>query len=390
MPRTLFTIGLMLAAAGAAIAQDTQPASQPPTRQEWIQKFTKLQQEMAAAFQDKEYAKAADACREVIQLLPKRPDGYYNLACAMARLGKLQEALDNLAKAVERGYEDFDHLAADEDLQALRDDAKSAAAIKDLVAKAEAKIDEAALKFDEMPGVKTLARAPEGGLRYRLRMSPDAAKDKPDKLIVWLHPSGGLANNAVEPMTKMFLKHGYALVVFTKKNLMGWSDTDARMLVEKTLPDLATIEGLDAAKPILLGFSAGGQMALMLYADDPARYGGLIVDAAYPVIPTAQGYKAMELPNKLVIADVPILAVVGLADGGSKVWQKVEPKWLEKKVPLTVVYVSGAKHAWLLGEANKAERQELDKWLEAVAAGKKPTSQPAATSAPATPLVLAK
>jgi len=364
-----------------------------------VQKYVQLQQQTAKAFLDKEYEKAADLCRTTIELAPKRPDGYYNLACAMARLGKLQEALDNVTKSIERGYDEYDHMEADDDLKALRDDEKLSEAFKALMAKGKADIEKTVLKYEEMPGVKTVVRQPKGGLWYRLRMSPDATKDKPNKLIIWLHPSGGLANTLVEPMSQMFLKHGYALAVFIKKNAGGWSTDDANMLMNKTLPDMAAIDGLDASKPILMGFSAGGQMALMLYCDSPGKFGGLIVDAAYPVIPTPQGYEAMKLPDKPEIADVPILAVVGLADGGSKVWQKVEPKWLEKKVPLTVIYVPGAPHAWLLSERFPSERKVLDKWLEAVAAGKKPASQPASLpasqpstkrTAPVSPLVIAR
>ena len=43
----------------------------------------------------------------------------------------------------------------------------------------------------EIAGVKTGEDFPEGGLRYRLRMDPEATAEKPNKLIVWLHPSGG-------------------------------------------------------------------------------------------------------------------------------------------------------------------------------------------------------
>ena len=59
-------------------------------------------------------------------------------------------------------------------------------------------------------------------------MSPDATAEKPNKLIVWLHPSAGQdsagMNDTVEAMAPMFLKHGYALVMFTQKNYMGWND----------------------------------------------------------------------------------------------------------------------------------------------------------------------
>ena len=55
------------------------------------------------------------------------------------------------------------------------------------------------------------------------------------------------------------------------------------LLIEKSLPDAGHVAGIDPRKPILLGFSAGGQAALILWSSKPARLGGLIVDAAYPI-----------------------------------------------------------------------------------------------------------
>ena len=360
----------------AATVSATRPGAM--SGQELLKERARLAGEILKQFEARDYPMAAGICRQFIKLFPQLPDGHYNLACALARLGNNDLAVESLQKAVSLGYDDAEHMAADDDLESLKDRKDFA----DVLEQARA----AAMKYDEMPGVKTVVRQPKDGLRYRLRMSPTATKDKPNKLIIWLHPSGASGNAGVEPMATMFLKHGYALAVFPKKNFAAWSDQDADMLMDKTLPDMAAVEGIDATKPIGLGFSAGGQLALLAWAQDPAFFGGLILDAAYPVAQTPNGLRITDLPDKPGVADTPILVFVGLDDGGAKVWQKVEPKWLAKGVPLTVVYVPNAPHAWLLTEKHASQRAELDKWLSAVSAGKKPASHPASQPASRPPV----
>lgn len=47
---------------------------------------------------------------------------YYNLGCSYSLLGKIDEAYAALEKAVDLGYEDFEHMAIDSDLLNVRKD----------------------------------------------------------------------------------------------------------------------------------------------------------------------------------------------------------------------------------------------------------------------------
>ncbi len=347
------------------------------------QKLAALNDELAQQFGQKEYEQARKTAGEIIELAPNDPSAHYNLACAQARLKQVKDAVASLTKAVELGYANAAHMKADDDLATLRDDP----AFKALLAKA-AEAERAAFAGSyrpgkEIAGVKTLEAYPEGGLRYRLRMSPTATAEKPSKLIVWLHPSGDSMNDYVETMAPMFIKNGYAVVVFTQKNFIGWGDSDDRKLLI-SLAAVGKTPGIDASKPILMGYSAGGQLALLLWAQDPAKFGGLVLDAAYPVRQTAPTvYVLAPLPNKPGIKDAPVLALVGTADGGSRFWQQAEKPWRDAGIPLQVIYVPGKPHTWLF---DTERTRQLDQWLAHVAAGKKPsTTAPAATkAAPAT------
>jgi predicted esterase len=211
-------------------------------------------------------------------------------------------------------------------------------------------------------------------------MDPNATKDRPSRLIVWLHPSGGYGNNLVEPMAPMFLRHGFALLVFTQKNTQGWSQPDLARAM-KTVAEAGKPGTIDANRPILIGYSAGGQAALVQWFEKPGALGGLILDAAYPLDMQAyaQGRTAPAGPPKdAATKETPIFVAVGDQDGGAQFWRKVQGDWLGAGVPLVVHYVPGAKHQWLF---NKAVTAELERWLTDVAAGKLPAT---AASQPAT------
>ena len=258
----------------------------------------------------------------------------------------------------------------DEDLTSLRENK----AFPELVARAfeNRRAGMAKLPIDkgaDIAGVKTVEANPEGGLRYRLRYSDKATAEKPQRLVIWLHPSGGSMNNVVEALAPRLAAKGFALLVLTQKPFLGWSEDDAAQLLDKTLPEIARMKEINVEKPILLGYSAGGQMALELYYAEPSRWGGLVLDAAYPVQRENGRFVPRPLPRMEGIKRTPIFVLVGEKDGGSPLWKKVTPEWREKMVPLTIRHIEGKGHTWLFG---KAEVELLEKWLEEVAAGKKP------------------
>ena len=291
-----------------------------------------------------------------------------------ARQHKKDQALASLAKARELGYSDADVMAADEDLQGLRD-LPAFKKLLDDVRQAQRNAYSALYRNGaQIEGVRTLEGQPEGGLRWRLRMDPKATAARPDRLIIWLHPSGGAMNEIVESLSPLLIRHGYALLVATQKNFNYWSDVDARKFFQVSVAQVAKIEGIDARRPVLMGFSAGGQAALTSWSQRPEQWGGMVIDAAYPIVMGPRGYEPMELPADPAVKDVPLLVLVGEKDGGSRIWKKVQQTWKDAGVPLTVLYIPNAGHQWLLG---KAQLPELETWLDQLKAGKTPTSLPA-------------
>jgi predicted esterase len=335
--------------------------------QETAGKFVQLERELAQAFQDKKYEAAAEKCRAQIELLPNRSDPHYNLACSLARQGKKDEAFASLTKAAEFGYADAAHMQEDDDLATLRDDERFAQLTQKITAKEKTASYE---KGAEIKGLKTVEDYPEGGLRYRLRLAEDASAEKPNRLVIWLHPSGGSMNNVFEGLAPLFVKHGFATLVLTRKQWMGWNDTDANKLLNKTLPAVAKVRGIDARRPLLMGYSAGGQLALQLWALAPGKFGGMILDAAYPIDMEKyqRGQQGVQpLPKDDAVKKTPIFVLVGSKDGGAQLWKQVEKEWQDAGVPLAIHRIAEKGHTWLFGQKEVAE---LEKWLEANAGEK--------------------
>src|SRR5688572_16560735 len=63
-----------------------------------------------------DYPAAVEAAMRLISVAPDRPEGHYNLACALARLRRTDEALNALEAAIKQGWRDLEHTAVDPDL----------------------------------------------------------------------------------------------------------------------------------------------------------------------------------------------------------------------------------------------------------------------------------
>jgi dienelactone hydrolase len=207
--------------------------------------------------------------------------------------------------------------------------------------------------------------SPEGGLPYRLTMTADATEVKLSKIVVWLHPSGGPYNEKVEELAPIFMKHRLALLVVTRKDsFQGWTRDDALKLFGVTIPEVSGIAGIDARRPILMGFSAGGQLAIKLWHIRPADYSAVILDAAYPVEAHPDGEQtSLGPPEGDGAPSVPMLVLVGAKDRGAALWRKTEARWRKAGVPLTIRYVKGLGHQWLFGDEEQAA---LDAWLSSL------------------------
>ena len=68
------------------------------------------------------YSDGLSLDERLYQVDPENPIILYNLACSYALVDKVDLAFRSIKKAIKYGYDDFDYLENDQDLEALRKD----------------------------------------------------------------------------------------------------------------------------------------------------------------------------------------------------------------------------------------------------------------------------
>ncbi|MCL4202698.1 MAG: tetratricopeptide repeat protein [Pirellulaceae bacterium] len=87
--------------------------------QAWTDDQREQYQQAVKLLNDKQYAEALEMFGALVEAHPRAAHLWYNRACALARLDRLDEAIEALKRAVENGWNDARHARADEDLAAL-------------------------------------------------------------------------------------------------------------------------------------------------------------------------------------------------------------------------------------------------------------------------------
>jgi tetratricopeptide (TPR) repeat protein len=81
------------------------------------------------------YDKGLEIDQKLVRMRPEDSLVHYNLACSLALLKRAGEALDELERAIDLGYNDYIHLRSDHDLDNLRAEARFKTLVKRLLQK---------------------------------------------------------------------------------------------------------------------------------------------------------------------------------------------------------------------------------------------------------------
>ena len=138
----LLLAGMVSIAAGQADKPAGKPAEKPTTKPADKQKkpprtstrpeqisrkemqrrirIARRMQELIGLFGKKDYAGAKKVSVELTKQDPTEGTHWYNLACANSQLGETDEAIENLSKAVDLGFDSMAFMERDPDLESLR------------------------------------------------------------------------------------------------------------------------------------------------------------------------------------------------------------------------------------------------------------------------------
>ncbi len=187
-------------------------------------------------------------------------------------------------------------------------------------------------------------------------------------MVVWLHGAGAAGNEKVIAEYKQpLLEAGVALLIPHTADPAQWKPNDTGRLLD-TLQAVANASGrIDASRSVLLGFSAGGQLAFAVARARPKAIAGVVAMGAYPIVNTQRGQQ-LWVPPKGQENHVRYFFLVGDQDNGRLVLRRVETVWKARKVDVTLLEVPE------LGHAYAADQQKvLTPWMAAVAKGKDPS-----------------
>ena len=76
--------------------------------------------------------KGLEVDKKLIEIQPREPLYYYNLACTHSLLGHIDPAFQALSRAVQLGYDKVEHLIEDPDLANLKSDGRYDALLRKL------------------------------------------------------------------------------------------------------------------------------------------------------------------------------------------------------------------------------------------------------------------
>jgi len=343
-------------------AGTTKEPGAPQSAAEAYQRAMALARLAGVTYEEQDYRRTLEVCDQVLAIANRAADVRLLKARCWIQLDDREEALAELRLAVQDGLTGVEKLDQPP-LDRLADDAQFAA-LREAVVKADERVARGMeAKPVEVPGTRIIQGDPEDGFPWRMRISPDATAESPQRLLIWLHPSGGSMNDSIERISPFFIEQGFAVAMVAAKPWRYWRGKHIQTFLKHTLPDIASVEEVDARKPVLFGYSAGGQAAMEMWLARPAAYGGLILDAAYPTdmayYRKTKGFRLFELPEAGIDDQTPFFVLVGSRDPGAELWKEAQRKWQEK-LPLEVIYVEGAGHTWLLG---REQMRKLRRWL---------------------------
>jgi hypothetical protein len=291
-----------------------------------------------------DYVHAEQACRQRLASDPGNGDMAYDLACALAREGERAAAIDALTQAAEHGFTDSDHALADDDLASLRSERGFQSAVATMRAH-PAYAEVPCEPLHELPTARVVERTPSAGMRYRLYISTAAGALDPARLLVWLHPSGGSDDDRVlATLAPDLVAHGWALMIFPQKCYDGW-DQEGLNRMQGCVADAYRDPAIDRRHAVPLTFSAGGQLALEIWFQQPEYWSALVLDAAYPI--DYRSGQPRPLSPQQIATKLPVLALVGASDPNGAAWEQDAVQWSSLGVPTTLIRVPDAGHQFL-------------------------------------------
>ena len=241
---------------------------------------TSLRDGFRRAYDRSDWGSAIAIGERLAEALPGDPIPAYNLACAYARNGDTDRALEWLERSASRGFQRAGFMARDPDLAGLRSHPVYAAISAKVEANAARALDAFKARVDSAPV---------------LVVQPSAALGDewvPLPLIVMLHGYGSKIDDVAPTFRVLAERVGAVLAVPQAIEPAGsgydWAELDhAEVLVMRAVETAQKRARVDRRRIVLAGFSQGASVAYGVGLRHPDVFAGVVAIAgAYDELAT--------------------------------------------------------------------------------------------------------
>ena len=199
---------------------------------------------------------------------------------------------------------------------------------------------------------------------YKLYL-PGGPKARKAPLVVWLHPAGAEANELVIKWWPDLHDLGYALMLPKSENARFWRFEEEKKLLAY-VDHAAAKHKVNAKRVVLLGYSAGGQMAFFMGMKRAERLAGIVTMSAVPV--KGMHDLSTALPPKQFKESLAYFMVLGeQEEAGVRIAKRAQLELLADGFSALLHVVKDAGHAF-----HASEKGAVLEWLGEVAEGKRP------------------
>lgn len=251
-------------------AQQAKPApgSTPERSPAEQQRVRELKGAFNAAMQASDWKGAIEAGTALVEFETAGGGVAYNVACAHAKLGQIDQGVEWLLAAGRHGFAGATLVSTDPDLQPLRAHAGYALAVDAIKANRQRQFDAFTAHAKTIDPLTILP--------------PGYNKATPAPLIVALHGSGGTGKQMGEAWRAVAAKAGAILVCPDALRPQGagfhWQFVDeARWLALHTIEWAKAHHAVDPQRVVLTGFSQGANVSLNVLATAPEGLRGVII-----------------------------------------------------------------------------------------------------------------
>lgn len=214
-----------------------------------------------------QYERALDAATKITERHPDSAPWAFNAGRLHARLGHTDDALANLRRAADLGYTGISSFEQHADLDPIRDNPEFRsilAAVRDNAAKRMAAFQAEAEQH--VPPMFVPAGLPDGA--------------RPP-LVVALHGTGGTGQQMLDALRDTCRRLGAVCIApdALRPAAIGYAWTyrdESEWLVNRVIDDAIANHHADPDRVILLGFSQGANIALVMARTQPGRFRAII------------------------------------------------------------------------------------------------------------------